>query len=201
MSFSFILPFWSRFVLQGIFPLVPPSALISVSLLGSWRRRRALGPATVHCIILPAPSCQRPTYVWPVWRTASEVPLLLKHFLSQEAVVTETRQVYKIEFQYRVPCTFLRPQTKYVYPPNTSLKNTVFWDVTPCRSCVNRRFGGTCTRSTRRHIPEDGILHSRRRENLKSNTSLFQKVTWNVNSNKSLQDELERYTRMEYRVG
>jgi hypothetical protein len=23
------------------------------------------------------------------------------------------------------------------------LKNTVFWDVAPCRSCVNRRFGGT----------------------------------------------------------
>jgi hypothetical protein len=24
-----------------------------------------------------------------------------------------------------------------------TMKNTVFWDVTPCRSCVNRRFGGT----------------------------------------------------------
>jgi hypothetical protein len=23
------------------------------------------------------------------------------------------------------------------------MKNAVFWDVTPCRSCVNRRFGGT----------------------------------------------------------
>jgi hypothetical protein len=29
------------------------------------------------------------------------------------------------------------------------------------------------TRSTRRHIPEDGILHSHRRENLKSYTSFF----------------------------
>jgi hypothetical protein len=81
------------------------------------------------------------------------------------------------------------------------LKNAVFWDVAPCRSCVNRRFGGTyrlqieatCsrwssltdfsslkmeairssetsvhTRSTRRHIPEDGILYSHQRENLKS---------------------------------
>jgi hypothetical protein len=26
----------------------------------------------------------------------------------------------------------------------TSLKNGVFWDVTPCGSCKNRRFGGTC---------------------------------------------------------
>jgi hypothetical protein len=24
-----------------------------------------------------------------------------------------------------------------------SKKNAVFWDVGPCRSCVNRRFGGT----------------------------------------------------------
>jgi hypothetical protein len=23
------------------------------------------------------------------------------------------------------------------------MKNVVFWDVAPCRSCVNRRFGGT----------------------------------------------------------
>jgi hypothetical protein len=22
------------------------------------------------------------------------------------------------------------------------MKNTIFWDVVPCRSCVNRRFGG-----------------------------------------------------------
>jgi hypothetical protein len=22
--------------------------------------------------------------------------------------------------------------------------NAVFWDVAPCRSCLNRRFGGTC---------------------------------------------------------
>jgi hypothetical protein len=25
----------------------------------------------------------------------------------------------------------------------SSVKNAVFWDVAPCRSCVNRRFGGT----------------------------------------------------------
>jgi hypothetical protein len=67
------------------------------------------------------------------------------------------------------------------------MKNAVFWDVASCGSCVNRRFGGTYrlnfhagssladfstlkmeairssersvhTRSTRHHIPEDGIL-------------------------------------------
>jgi hypothetical protein len=42
------------------------------------------------------------------------------------------------------------------------MKNAVFWDVAPCRSCVNRRFGGTSvhTTFTRRHIPEDGILRN-----------------------------------------
>jgi hypothetical protein len=25
-----------------------------------------------------------------------------------------------------------------------TMKNVVFWDVVPCRSCVNQRFGGTC---------------------------------------------------------
>jgi hypothetical protein len=71
------------------------------------------------------------------------------------------------------------------------LKNAVFWDVLPCRSCVNRRqppghsdvsLAGFSTlkmeairssetsvhtRSTRSHILEDGNLHSHSRENLK----------------------------------
>jgi hypothetical protein len=92
------------------------------------------------------------------------------------------------------------------------LKNSVFWDVTPCGSCKNTRFGRTyclhrknvssnyqlkqgvsavsysflprslifstlmmepirsaemsvITRGTRRNIPEEGVLHSRRRKN------------------------------------
>jgi hypothetical protein len=43
------------------------------------------------------------------------------------------------------------------------IENAVFWDVTPCGSCKNRRFGGT-----HHLIPEGGILNSRRFENSKS---------------------------------
>jgi hypothetical protein len=43
------------------------------------------------------------------------------------------------------------------------LKNAVFWDVAPCRSCVNRRSSETSvhTRSARCDIRDDGILFSR----------------------------------------
>jgi hypothetical protein len=70
-----------------------------------------------------------------------------------------------------------------------TLKNVIFRDVALCRSCVNRRFGGTYrvhlqgrkirerrtsagrwlqTKPTQRHIPEDDILHSHSCESLKS---------------------------------
>jgi hypothetical protein len=42
-------------------------------------------------------------------------------------------------------------------------KNAAFWDVILCEPTLN-------TIPARRHIPEDGILHSHRRENLKSYT-------------------------------
>jgi hypothetical protein len=34
-----------------------------------------------------------------------------------------------------------------------TMKNAVFWDAAPCRSCVNRRFGGTY----RLHLNENYI--------------------------------------------
>jgi hypothetical protein len=43
-----------------------------------------------------------------------------------------------------------------------TMKHGVFWDVMPCGSCKNRRFGVTwvLTRATWRNIPEDIILQS-----------------------------------------
>jgi hypothetical protein len=81
------------------------------------------------------------------------------------------------------------------------MKNGVFWNVTSCGSCKNRRFRGTwhvfhqcdeigelgttlmmealnssepsvLTRATPRNISEDAIIHSHRRENLKSYIAL-----------------------------
>jgi hypothetical protein len=69
------------------------------------------------------------------------------------------------------------------------MKNAIFWDVAPCIYFVKRHSGGMyrlhlqgirnqeAIRSSetsvnkiysRRHIPEDGILHSHRRGNLNS---------------------------------
>jgi hypothetical protein len=81
------------------------------------------------------------------------------------------------------------------------MKNALFWDMTPYSSFKNRRFGGiyhlvtanessqpilvtmiieairsyetsVLTIATRYHSPEDGNVHSHRRENLKSYMTL-----------------------------
>jgi hypothetical protein len=36
-----------------------------------------------------------------------------------------------------------------------TMKSAVFWDVAPCRSCVNRRFGGPRARNHREQVAAD----------------------------------------------
>jgi hypothetical protein len=67
---------------------------------------------------------------------------------------------------------------------NSSIMIIIFWEMTPCGSYKNRRFGGTyrlhlqgarvravLIRATRCHLPEDDNHHSHRRGNLKSYNS------------------------------
>jgi hypothetical protein len=62
---------------------------------------------------------------------------------------------------------------------NQFLNNAAFWNVAPCRHFTLKmkaiRFSETSvhTRSPQRYIPEDGILHSHRCENLKTCKSTF----------------------------
>jgi hypothetical protein len=41
-----------------------------------------------------------------------------------------------------------------------TMNNAVFWNMVPCRPCLNQRFVGMSvqTRSTQQHIQEDDIL-------------------------------------------
>jgi hypothetical protein len=84
--------------------------------------------------------------------------------------------------------SFVRKQAR---KPLTILKNVYFWNMSPCGSYRKRRFGGTCdfhlldennssetsvsTRTKRRRIPEDEILHSRRRGIKSTLRSLWQR--------------------------
>jgi hypothetical protein len=62
----------------------------------------------------------------------------------------------------QVPYANTAKYVKFEVFTAVTMKNGVFWDVTPCGYCKNRRFGGTSalTRAARRNIPEDTILHS-----------------------------------------
>jgi hypothetical protein len=51
-----------------------------------------------------------------------------------------------------------------------TMKNTVFWDVTPCGSCKNRRFGGTY------HLH----LHGDKNQRVRNNVSRSLAVSGNV---------------------
>jgi hypothetical protein len=65
-----------------------------------------------------------------------------------------------------------------------SMKNAVFWDVAPCRSCVNRRFGGTCRLHLQgRKIRDRGTSVSRLLQTAQSYVMVVVKIfyqEWNL---------------------
>jgi hypothetical protein len=60
-----------------------------------------------------------------------------------------------------------------------TMKNGVVWDVTPCGSCKNRRFGGTWRLLHQNVVPSSPILVTLMKEALSfSETSLLTRATW-----------------------
>jgi hypothetical protein len=58
------------------------------------------------------------------------------------------------------------------------MKNVIFWDVAPCRPCVNRRIGGTY----RLHLQERGTSVSRWLQTQYQKMAFFVKIS-NMTSN------------------
>jgi hypothetical protein len=70
------------------------------------------------------------------------------------------------------------------------LFRAVFWVILPCKMIVDRRFRGTyCLDNhfTRQYNPEDSSEHhTRRRENLKSHTALYQLALLSISPKSSI---------------
>jgi hypothetical protein len=56
--------------------------------------------------------------------------------------VVSSNVIYKHAYQM-IPYTGKMNVVRFEVFTAVTMKNAVFWDMTPCRSCVNRRFGGT----------------------------------------------------------
>jgi hypothetical protein len=69
-----------------------------------------------------------------------------------------------------------------------TMKNAVFWDVAPCRSCVNQRFEGTyCLQLQDRKIRERGTSVSRWLRNCQIQSYFLFKTSLRVGHNLSSQ--------------
>jgi hypothetical protein len=76
------------------------------------------------------------------------------------------------------------------------MKNAVFWDVTQCRSCVKRRFGGTYRLHLQgRKISERGTSVSHGATSQK--TALFKFFIVYVPSQQQLEGQLQKQQRVD----
>jgi hypothetical protein len=74
-------------------------------------------------------------YIWNIWNGYGTS----QSFFLESAVVLWLSAVIDLYLDEEVILYFVRFE---VFTAVT-MKNGVFWDVTPCGSCKNRRFGGT----------------------------------------------------------
>jgi hypothetical protein len=61
-------------------------------------------------------------------------------------VCNRPRRFTVVSCEVRIKSAYKKVKLSYVrfeVLPTVTMKNGVFWDVTPCDSCNNRRFGGT----------------------------------------------------------
>jgi hypothetical protein len=103
---------------------------------------------------------------------SSENSILLTIITSRhipEQNILKWQLLHQFQQQLLIPCnricSYFSPTKRYVVRfevfTAVTMKNGVFWVVTTCGSCKNRRFGGTwrlLTRATWRNNPEDTIL-------------------------------------------
>jgi hypothetical protein len=78
---------------------------------------------------------------------------LNKHFTSQKSEITRLAEIdieelkgHKFPGKHQIMAELIQGGAKTwseIHKLNNSMKNGVFWDVTPCGSCENRCFGGT----------------------------------------------------------
>jgi hypothetical protein len=80
-----------------------------------------------------------------------------------------------------------------------TMKNAVFWDVSPCRSCVNRRFGGIChlhIQGRKIRERETSVNRWLQAESPVENTKLYKNMEGEWASGKSIEGRGERYVEM-----
>jgi hypothetical protein len=79
----------------------------------------------------------------------------VEHFLKDEAAMNASRMDPLNEISQRETSVVSFEASTVV-----SMKNAIYWDVTPCGSCKNRRFRETC--SLHNFLVNDKVVHTSR---------------------------------------